>query len=175
MEEYWNNHPITHKDTSRSTVVVATNPNKDKENIELEYGQHCHILLQKTAIQSDPGGWKAELPCYLSDMPVDVSKDTNIISWWSTHPMIYPMLSWIAMDVYAIPATSIATNHHSCLGGEKFEYLQVLKHAWQDKVTDHAAANSTEIDEVYVGDFRELLRTDNKLSEWDKVDEVITL
>jgi hypothetical protein len=204
MEEYWNDDPITRKDTSKSTVVAATKLNKDKGNIESEYDRHRRILLQKTATQGDPGGWRAELRCYLSDMPVDVSKDTDIIAWWSvsqlypmlcilyansqqTHSMIYPTLSRIAMDVCAIPATSvpcerlfsagaeIATDRRSRLGGEKFEYLQVLKHAWRDKVTDHAAANSTEIDEVYLEDFRELLRTDNELGEWDKVDEVVTL
>ncbi|KIK91935.1 hypothetical protein PAXRUDRAFT_148392 [Paxillus rubicundulus Ve08.2h10] len=173
MEEYWNDDPITRKDTSKSTCGSGH---------KAQQGQH-----RKTATQGDPGGWKAELCCYLSDMPVDVSKDTDIIAWWSSHSMIYLTLSQIAMDVCAIPTTSvpcerlfsagaeIVTDCHSRLGGEKLECLEVLEHAWRDKVTDHAAANSTKINEVYLEDFRELLRTDNELAEWDKVDEVITL
>ena len=58
----------------------------------------------------------------------------------------YPTLACIALDVLAIPASSvpcerlfsaaklIATDHHSSLGAECFEELQMMKYLWRDNV-----------------------------------------
>jgi hypothetical protein len=38
-------------------------------------------------------GWHAELACYLTDIPDDVMKDTDIVLWWGMHLKIYPTLA----------------------------------------------------------------------------------
>ncbi|KIK77280.1 hypothetical protein PAXRUDRAFT_167380 [Paxillus rubicundulus Ve08.2h10] len=87
-------------------------------------------------------GWVAELWHYLNSLPENVAKDMDIVLWWLEHSSIYPTLARIAWDVCVIPASlvlckhlfsagaEIATDHHARLGGESFEELQVMKHAW---------------------------------------------
>ena len=97
---------------------------------------------------------------------------------------VYPMLSRIVMDVCAIPASSvpcehlfstggeIATDQHSCLGSEKFEQLQVLRHTWHCRIMDQANLNSGNV-EIDMEEFQELLQQDVDLVELQHVDEVI--
>jgi hypothetical protein len=87
------------------------------------------------------------------------------------------------MDVCAIPATSvpcerlfsagaeIATNRRSRLGADKFEQLQILKHAWQDQIVDVASYNSLGTEEVFLEEFRELFARDQELIERDDDDD----
>jgi L-cysteine desulfidase len=84
------------------------------------------------------------------------------------------------MDVCAIPASSvpcerlfsagaeIATDRRSRLGSDKFEQLQVLKHAWRDSIVDMATANSSIIEQVKLQEFVELMLVDNAMVEWDQ-------
>jgi len=77
-----------------------------------------------------------------------------ILKLFQAHCNDYPTISRIAMDVCAIPATSVpcerlfsagaevATDHGSCLGAENFEQLQILKHAWRDNMINSACLNS---------------------------------
>ncbi|KIL00305.1 hypothetical protein PAXRUDRAFT_130243, partial [Paxillus rubicundulus Ve08.2h10] len=117
-----------------------------------------------------------------------VSNDTDIVGWWLNLPKIFPMLTCMAMDICAIPATSvpceclfsagaeITTDCHSHLSSDKFEHLQVMKHAWQNSITDHATINSAKVDEVYLQDFRELLTMDYELAACDTaVGKVVTV
>ncbi|KIL00097.1 hypothetical protein PAXRUDRAFT_130668 [Paxillus rubicundulus Ve08.2h10] len=184
MEEYWNDQLVTGEQSKQPT---GTTKNKN-DTLESEFDRHCHELLQKTTMEIGNGGWRAELHCYLSDLPSNISKDVDIVEWWSNHSKIFPMLTCMAMDICAIPATSvpcehlfstgaeIATDCHLCLGSDKFEHLQVMKHAWQNSITDHAAINSVEVDEVYLQDFRELLIMDCELAACNAaVDEVVTV
>lgn len=79
------------------------------------------------------------------------------------------------MDICAIPATSvpcerlfsagaeIATDRRSRLGADRFEQLQILKHAWQGQIVDAASFNSSEIEDVYLDEFRELFTRDQEL------------
>lgn len=69
------------------------------------------------------------------------------------------------MDVCAIPATSvpcerlfsaggeIATDRRSRLGSDIFEQLQVLRHAWQNRIVDQANLNSANVDEINMEEF----------------------
>ncbi|KIM52776.1 hypothetical protein SCLCIDRAFT_140387, partial [Scleroderma citrinum Foug A] len=129
-------------------------------------------------------GWSIELRRYLEDLPTDVSKDTDIITWWSDHASVYPTLSKIAKDVCAVPASSvpceclfsagaeIATDRRSRLGAEAFEELQVMKHAWRNSITNLAGANSHQVEEVSIGEYEELYHLDE---EWAKSDENIVV
>ena len=50
------------------------------EMMESKFDWHCHILIvQQSAQSSMAGGWAAELCRYLSDLPAEVTKDTDII------------------------------------------------------------------------------------------------
>ena len=106
------------------------------------------------------------------------------------HADMYPTLARIAKDVCAIPATSvpcerlfsgggkIATDQRSQLGVDKFEYLQVLKHAWRSGISDRATTNSStvesiDIDEVHLEQFKELLVYDGKMEHKLKVSELV--
>jgi hypothetical protein len=101
------------------------------------------------------------------------------------HASIFPILAKIAMDVCAVPASSVpcerlfsagaetATNCRSRLGSNQFEQLQVMKFAWRKSVVDHTASNSLSAEEVLLTDFTELLHQDDETVEWEhREDEV---
>ncbi|KAF8488570.1 hypothetical protein F5888DRAFT_1809619 [Russula emetica] len=46
---------------------------------------------------------------------------------------------------------------------DRFEQLQILKHAWQGQIVDAASSNSLEIEDVYLDEFRELFARDQEL------------
>ena len=58
--------------------------------LESEFDWHHCLLIQQLSECYDGGGWAAELHQYLSDLPVDVMKDTDIVQWWNVccHPSI---------------------------------------------------------------------------------------
>ena len=109
-----------------------------------------------------------------------------ILKLFQAHCDDFPTLSRIAMDVCAIPATSVpcerlfsagaevATDRRSRLGADKFEQLQILKHAWQNDIVDSAHLNSG-TEEEYLDGFRELFKRDAELVEWDNVNKTIVL
>ena len=166
-----------------------------------DFDHHRRRALEQAGCKNNIG-WSIELRRYLKDLPTDVSKDTDIITWWSVcifffifissinlslpkdHASVYPTLSKIAKDVCAVPASSIpcerlfsagaeiATDRQSHLGAEAFEELQVMKHAWQNSITDLAAANSHQAEEVSIGEYEELYHLDE---EWVKSDKNIVV
>ena len=87
----------------------------------------------------------------------------------------------IARDMCAIPATSvpcerlfsagagIATDQRSRLGSDRFEELQVIKHTWRKSILDRAAENSSQVEEVWLDDFKELHRIDEDLAKDDEI------
>ena len=106
------------------------------------------------------------------------------------HADMYPTLAQIAKDVCAIPTTSvpcehlflggseIATDQRSQLGADKFEHLQVLKHAWHSGISNCAATNfvtvkSVNINEVHLGQFKELLVHDGEMEHELNASELV--
>jgi hypothetical protein len=95
------------------------------------------------------------------------------------HWAVYPTLSWIALDVLPVQASSvscerlfsgggeIADDCRSRLGAERFEQLQMLKFDWQDTISDHALENSERVDVVDMDEFEEMLKADIACVEWD--------
>ena len=91
------------------------------------------------------------------------------------------------MDICAIPAISvpcerlfslgaeIATDCQSRLGSDRFEQLQILKHAWQDQIVDIASFNSSEIEDVYLDEYKELFTRNQKLVEGSDNEEMVNL
>lgn len=59
--------------TSATTAVGDDNLNLD------DFDLHRKTLLTQS-IQSE--GWREELRCYLTHIPSDVTKETDIVAWW---------------------------------------------------------------------------------------------
>ncbi|KIM64090.1 hypothetical protein SCLCIDRAFT_115882, partial [Scleroderma citrinum Foug A] len=111
--------------------------------------------------------------CYLNYIPMDILKETNIVTWWAAHSNEYLTLACIAMDVCTIPATSVPYEH--LFSADKFEQLQMLKHTWHDNVVDTTRLNSSTTEEEYLDGFQKLLKRDVKLVEWDSANETVIL
>ena len=192
MQEYWDETTPGTGANNATLVSDRTVPTEDASRhvpallggmLESEYDRHRRRLIEQ-ANRNTSMGWANELRRYLTELPNNVSKDMDVVSWWSVslfillvydmlrlwqkHASIYPTLSRIAQDVCAIPASSvpcerlfsagaeIATDRRSRLGSVRFEELQVLKHAWRNLVVDQAAVNLQDVQEVYMQEYREL-------------------
>jgi hAT family C-terminal dimerisation region len=91
------------------------------------------------------------------------------------------------MDICAIPATSvpcerlfsagaeIATDRRSRLGADRFEELQIMKHAWQGQIVNAASLNSLEIEDIYLDEYKELFTRDQELVEDTNNEEMVNL
>jgi len=100
---------------------------------------------------------------------------------------MYPTLAHIARDVCAVPASSvpcerlfsagaeIATKRRSRLGSDRFEELQVMKHAWNPMLIDRARvnSNSVEVEDISLEDFKELLQRDEELMQSSSSDIIM--
>ena len=86
VEEYWSEC----KGSNAPTVTQASCSNNDSTHhpLESEYDHHRRHALEQMAMQVSSGGWKEELRHYLTDMPSDVFKDTDIIVWWTVSVFI---------------------------------------------------------------------------------------
>jgi hypothetical protein len=100
----------------------------------------------------------------------------------------YPTIRRIAIDFLASPASSvpcerlfsgggeIATKRRAQLGVTRFEELQVMKFAWRHNVGDHAARNSSQVEEIddEIGEYQDLLAADGEQARWDAEVEVVS-
>jgi len=68
--------------TTRSSSPINANTLASTETLESEFDRHQHTLVEEAARQQC-SGWAAELRQYLNNVPDDVSKDSDIIQWWS--------------------------------------------------------------------------------------------
>lgn len=66
----------------------------------------------------------------------------------------------------------VATDRRSRLGAERFEELQVMKHAWRKNVVNQAAFNSAEI---FLEEFRELQQMDEEFADLEGRDEHVVV
>jgi hypothetical protein len=64
----------------------------------------------------------------------------------------------------------IATDHRACLGIELFEKVQLMKYTWRKNLEDWAATNSSEIEDVLIEEFQQLLGFDEIAEEWAVAD-----
>ena len=65
---------------------------------------HYHQSLLET---DDREGWSLELRCYLNDRPDNVTKDTDIVKWWQDYAVLFPTLTWIALNILPCQASSV--------------------------------------------------------------------
>ena len=119
MEKYYEKQPRA------ETVDPPTQAKEDGKHLRAlssEYDLYCQSLLKK-----DKGeGWSSELRRYLKDRLGDVTKHTDIITWWQVsqrqlqpsysilcltllqeHAVLYLTLSRIALDVLPCQASSV--------------------------------------------------------------------
>lgn len=62
----------------------------------------------------------------------------------------------------------IATDRQACLGPKVFEELVIMKSAWGPGLYDHAALHTSEVEEVDLVEFEELLIDDEDCIAWDQ-------
>ncbi|KAG2124733.1 hypothetical protein BD769DRAFT_1669215 [Suillus cothurnatus] len=60
-----------------------------------------------------------------------------------------------------------ATNHHSRLGAEHFEQLQMLKSSWCKTLANSAQANSGIVKEVLLDEYKYFLLVDEGIVQWE--------
>ena len=88
MTEYWRTrpqHPASGSDND--------NDNDNEEPFMSEYDRHRLSLLTHGSDED----WQLELRRYLQDIPADVTRDTNIVDWWS-------------VSLHTLPAFAHCTN-----------------------------------------------------------------
>jgi hypothetical protein len=70
-----------HSDTSATTPDVSfpAMEHSNNDNRPDDYDRHHRWLLTQSLANE---GWRSKLSHYLKDIPDDVTKDTDIVSWW---------------------------------------------------------------------------------------------
>jgi len=64
----------------------------------------------------------------------------------------------------------MATDRRASLGLKVFEELTIMKHAWGLNIYDVAARNATDVEEISLIDFEQMLVEEADMLEWDKED-----
>lgn len=176
MEEYYK--PPQAANTTEST---SNSGNEAHESVQSDFDQYRRSLIA----QEIDEGWQSEKRRYVNKMPADVTRDTDVVKWWEVHYFSfiynhnrqlniyqnngkhYPTLARIALDVLPCAASSVPTEQafsgggitadkrRSRLNGDKFEELQIMKHAWRPHIQDLAAINSGIIEEVVVDEYQD--------------------
>lgn len=83
MEAYWKDRPL-----APATAPPTPSAASPDDTIESEFDRHRRILHQR-ALQEHDAGWAAELRRYLKDIFDDVTKETDVIEWWSVSASNY--------------------------------------------------------------------------------------
>ncbi|KIM51958.1 hypothetical protein SCLCIDRAFT_142179 [Scleroderma citrinum Foug A] len=182
-KDYWElsrgSDPLHNADGDTQGDATDTPP--EAETLGSAFDRRRRELEANRRMNGYSLGWQEELRRYLTCIADNVSKDMNVIEWWAKHSNIYPTFALIARDVCAIPVTSvpcerlfsagagIATDQRSRLGSDRFEELQVMKHTWRKSILDRAAENSSQVEEVWLDDFKELHRIDEDLTKDDEI------
>ena len=66
-----------------------------------------------------------------------------------------------------------ATDRRASLGNKRFEELEIMKSAWKSNLTDLAAWNSGEVEEIQMEDFEEMLVNEEELeNQWMQDDNM---
>lgn len=93
---------------------------------------------------------------------------------------MFPTLARIALDVLPAQASSvpcerlfsgtkqIATDRRARLGLVTFEELTLMRSAWGPGIYDFAGWNSSQVEDVILDDFEQMLVEDVDCLEWEK-------
>ena len=95
MEEYWQ-PPESNAESKIDDHTARTARATEHSNIrwlESEFDHHRQMLIEQSRQSEAGGGWSAELRHYLSDLPMDVTKKTDVVQWWAVCLFNYNVLS----------------------------------------------------------------------------------
>lgn len=195
MERYYKTRPRAKPVDPPSPSSRSTTPAK---SIYSEYDRYRQNLVEV----DDDEGWAAELRRYLKERPANVTNDMDIVQWWQVcsflklqlsilltysqdHAQLYPTLARIALDVLPCQASSVpcerlfsaskqaADDRRASLGAKRFEELQVMKFAWRRNITDVTAWNSSQVEEVDLDEYCEMLEADEAATEFETPEDEI--
>jgi hypothetical protein len=79
MREYAAKHGPKAPTIAPTTVTTVKS---NSRIVESEFDRHRRTLVEQ-ASHDHYADWRAELRRYLGDVPDDVSKDTDVVDWWS--------------------------------------------------------------------------------------------
>jgi len=124
MEEYWQKQQKALMPQER---MLASHSNNGDD---LSPKSAFDLLRQSLITHDGDEGWAAELHRYLKDMPADVTRDTDILEWWSVHGAACAH-RFIGLSQYrrtksstqrwpASPWMSWLHRHHPCLVNASF-------------------------------------------------------
>ena len=82
MEEYWQPEPESDTEPSSADETTAKPKPKRNNTLRSEFDHHRQMLVEQSR-QRDSGGWAAELRRYLSDLPPNVTRKTDVVTWWA--------------------------------------------------------------------------------------------
>jgi hypothetical protein len=88
MEEYWKHRSQGPVDsTTKHAGVDGDEPSSDDDD-ELDH-EFAHYRQSLVSGSGNEEGWAAELRRYLNDMPANVNKDMDLVSYWQVHKIIH--------------------------------------------------------------------------------------
>lgn len=80
VAEYWNNRPrATRANDSNGSPSPTGSLQEGSESLLSEYDRHRLMLISEEVDEE----WAAELRRYLKEVPADVTRETDIVKWWS--------------------------------------------------------------------------------------------
>ena len=99
MQEYWDEATLGTSVDGATLVSDSTALTEDASKhgpaplgmLESEYDRHRRMLIEQ-ANRNTSMGWAAELRHYLTELPDNVSKDMDVVSWWSVSLFIFVSL-----------------------------------------------------------------------------------
>ena len=99
MQEYWDEATLGTSIDGATLVSDSTALTEDASKhgpaplgtLESEYDRHRRMLIEQ-ANRNKSMGWAAELHCYLTELLDNVSKDMDVVSWWSVSLFVFVSL-----------------------------------------------------------------------------------
>lgn len=75
MEAYYRKRP-----RAQSIEVATPSSSQEERALSSEFDRYRQGLVDKDDLEDE--GWASELRRYLANRPADVTKQTNIVTWW---------------------------------------------------------------------------------------------
>ena len=112
MESYWRTR-LKAPNRAPPNPAIASTSDPCAGSFLSEYDHHCQMLLML-----EEEGWAVELHRYLKDIPVDITKDSDIVEWWQVHcvtsPCSYYLSAYLGPLLTLPNACMDCTQHYSC-------------------------------------------------------------
>ncbi|CAN6328925.1 unnamed protein product [Urochloa humidicola] len=161
---------------NRGTTQAPVHINVDEEDEESPWDM-LTSQFEKHMEQVEGGTSDSEMTRYLDDKREKRSKDFDILDFWKRSSNIYPVLSLLAKDVLAIPASTVPFESAFSMGGSIIDPLrcslstntvealicaQSWLHASQSKVSAREDAEDVQMYEEIREEFVSKDCTDNQ-------------